>query len=86
MIVPPDDAWALRLALRHWLTDQGRRRALKEAALRARDAARTWSATTLTIAETLAEAAGGDTPGGDTAPAATAPAAGHPGVISEAAS
>lgn len=58
MFVPPDDAWALEVVLRQWLTSRARRDELTAAAMRAREHVRPWSATTSIVAETLAEAAG----------------------------
>jgi len=60
MIVPPDDPWALDVVLRQWWASPARRQELKAAALAARGAARTWSATTAIIASTLAETARAD--------------------------
>jgi glycosyltransferase involved in cell wall biosynthesis len=57
MIVPPDDAWALEVVLRRWLTDPAGRRRRTAAALQARSAIRPWTATTDVIASSLREAA-----------------------------
>jgi glycosyltransferase involved in cell wall biosynthesis len=53
IIVPPDDAWALGLALRHWLATPATRHERTAAAMRAREGLRTWSSTTAIIASTL---------------------------------
>jgi glycosyltransferase involved in cell wall biosynthesis len=59
MIVPPADPWALSVVLRDWWTNPAKRGELKVAALEARAAARSWSATTGIIASVLAETARG---------------------------
>lgn len=57
MVVPPEDPWALQVVLRQWWASRARREELKAAALRARDAARPWSATARMVAFALSEAA-----------------------------
>jgi len=57
MVVPPDDAWALEVVLRRWLTDPAGRRRRKAAAREARSAIRPWTATTAVVASALADAA-----------------------------
>lgn len=57
MIVPPDDAWALRVVLQQWWASAPRRDALKAAALEARDAGRRWEDTIAVLASALREAA-----------------------------
>jgi glycosyltransferase involved in cell wall biosynthesis len=57
MIVPPEDPVALNFALRQWLTSPAQRSALRAGALKAREAARSWTTTTDLIAATLNEAA-----------------------------
>lgn len=57
MVVPPDDAWALEVVLRRWLTDPAGRRRRQAAAWEARSAIRPWTATTAVVASALADAA-----------------------------
>ncbi|MFE4468734.1 glycosyltransferase family 4 protein [Leifsonia sp. NPDC056824] len=57
MIVPPDDAWALRVVLQQWWASAARRDALKAAALEARGAGRRWEDTIAVVASALREAA-----------------------------
>ncbi|MEY9951805.1 glycosyltransferase family 4 protein [Leifsonia sp. EB34] len=57
MIVPPDDAWALRVVLQQWWANPARRDALKAAALEAREAGRRWEDTIAVVASALREAA-----------------------------
>ncbi|MFE4949663.1 glycosyltransferase family 4 protein [Leifsonia sp. NPDC056665] len=57
MIVPPDDAWALRVVLQQWWASAARRDALKAAALEAREAGRRWEDTIAVVASALREAA-----------------------------
>lgn len=80
VLVPPDDAWALRVVLQQWWTDPERRRALKAAALEARAAGRSWRTTTTIVAsalEAVLEGAGGAQAGrteaGRTVPGHTEP-------------
>jgi glycosyltransferase involved in cell wall biosynthesis len=53
IMIPPEDPWALEVVLRQWWASSERRTGLKAAALRAREAARPWSATIAVIASTL---------------------------------
>ncbi|HZC71624.1 MAG TPA: glycosyltransferase family 4 protein [Jatrophihabitans sp.] len=57
MLVPPDDAGALTVALRDWLTDQGTRHRLRHAALARRATLPSWAATTEQVAGVLSAAA-----------------------------
>lgn len=57
MIVPPDDAWALRVVLQQWWASAARRDALKASALEARDAGRRWEDTIAVVASALRAAA-----------------------------
>ncbi|MEN2742265.1 glycosyltransferase family 4 protein [Microbacterium sp. X-17] len=57
MIVPPDDAWALRVVLQQWWASAARRDALKAAALEAREAGRRWEDTIAVLSSALREAA-----------------------------
>jgi glycosyltransferase involved in cell wall biosynthesis len=57
ILVPPEDPWALEVALRRWLSSPGRRTELKTAAMEARATARPWSATIAIIASTLHDVA-----------------------------
>lgn len=57
ILVPPEDSWALEVVLRQWWARAARRAELRSAALRARETARSWSATTAIIAATLHEVA-----------------------------
>lgn len=57
MIVPPDDAWALRVVLQQWWASAARRDTLKTAALEAREAGRRWEDTIAVVASALREAA-----------------------------
>jgi glycosyltransferase involved in cell wall biosynthesis len=57
MLVPPDDAGALTVALRCWLTDAGLRHRLRNAALARRSTLRSWCATTEQVAQVLKAAA-----------------------------
>ncbi len=57
MIVPPDDAWALRVVLQQWWASAARRDALKKAALEAREAGRRWEDTVAVVASALRAAA-----------------------------
>jgi len=57
MIVPPDDAWALRVVLQQWWASAARRDALKAAALEAREAGRPWEDTIAVLSSALREAA-----------------------------
>lgn len=60
MIVPPDDPWAIRVVLQQWWASADHRRALHDAALRARGARRTWAATVAAVAVALQRAESGD--------------------------
>ncbi|MGH1550427.1 glycosyltransferase family 4 protein [Leifsonia poae] len=53
MIVPPDDPWAIRVVLQRWWASAELRRALQEAALRARGARRSWTSTADAVAAAL---------------------------------
>jgi glycosyltransferase involved in cell wall biosynthesis len=55
ILVPPDDPWALRVVLRQWCEDAGRRAELRAEALRSRTATRGWDETAETIAAVLSE-------------------------------
>ncbi|MEY9852908.1 glycosyltransferase involved in cell wall biosynthesis [Leifsonia sp. EB41] len=57
MIVPPDDAWALRVVLQQWWASAARRDTLKAAALEAREPGRRWEDTIAVVASALREAA-----------------------------
>ena len=57
IIVPADDAWALRVVLRQWLANPARRHELNAAAQAARDEMRPWASTVAIIASTLDEIA-----------------------------
>jgi glycosyltransferase involved in cell wall biosynthesis len=58
LIVPPDDPWALQVALQRWWSSAELRERMRAAALDARRAARSWGTTTAAVAEALAEVAG----------------------------
>lgn len=53
VLVPPDDAWALRVVLQQWWADPALRSARAAAALEARAAGRSWRTTTSIVAATL---------------------------------
>ncbi len=57
LIVPPDDAWALQIALQRWWSSAPLREELRAEALLARAGARSWDTTTAVVAAALAEAA-----------------------------
>ena len=57
LLVPPDDAAALRDALRAWLEDAGLRRRLRRAARERRASLSGWSTTTSVVADVLVGAA-----------------------------
>ena len=57
LLVPPDDAAALRDALRAWLEDGDLRRQLRRAARERRESLADWSTTTSTVADILGRAA-----------------------------
>lgn len=67
MIVPPDDAWALQVALRRWWSSAELREELRAAALDARRDARPWSRTTATVAAALTQVLGEAAAAGSTA-------------------
>ena len=57
VLVPPDDARALAAALRRWLTDDGHRAALRDAAARRRGTLAGWQVTTDRVGDVLEEVA-----------------------------
>jgi glycosyltransferase involved in cell wall biosynthesis len=57
LLVPPDDAAALRDALRAWLEDADLRGRLRRAARERRASLSRWSTTTSVVADVLAGAA-----------------------------
>ena len=57
VLVPPDDADALAAALRRWLTDDGHRGALRDAAAERRASLDGWGVTTDRVGRVLEEAA-----------------------------
>jgi len=57
LLVPPDDADALRDALRAWLEDADLRRRLRRSARERRESLTDWSATASALADILERAA-----------------------------
>ncbi len=55
ILVPSDDPWALRVVLRQWSEDAGRRAGLKTEAMRSRSLARGWDETAATVAAVLSD-------------------------------
>jgi glycosyltransferase involved in cell wall biosynthesis len=55
ILIPSNDPWALRVVLRQWWEDTGRRAELKAEALRSRTAARGWDETAGIVAAALSE-------------------------------
>ncbi|MFF1634162.1 glycosyltransferase family 4 protein [Leifsonia sp. NPDC058248] len=53
ILIPSDDPWALRVVLRQWCEDPGRRAGLKAEAVRSRTARRGWGETAETVAAVL---------------------------------
>ncbi|MEV8213257.1 glycosyltransferase family 4 protein [Leifsonia sp. NPDC077715] len=71
MIVPPGDPWAIRVVLQRWWASAELRRALQEAALRARGARHTWPSAVEAVTAALRRAETADSdPAGATRAAA----------------